>query len=145
MDQVTFIGLLAGTLTTIAFIPQLPADLAHALGAGCVVGHVADVHRGVSVVGLRTLLGALPIILESQDLGADAGHSRSEDLRFTVPSALTGAAQVPLTRLVMLSQSLLRFQDTLGQEEGANRGPAAVNGDETRMCHCLFAEREGGE
>ncbi|WHZ21359.1 MAG: hypothetical protein OJF47_000471 [Nitrospira sp.] len=64
MDQVTFIGLLAGTLTTIAFIPQLQQTWRTRSARDVSLGMLLTFTTGVFlwlVYGL--LLGALPIIL----------------------------------------------------------------------------------
>jgi len=64
MDQVTLIGLLAGTLTTIAFIPQLQQTWrtrsAQDVSLGMLLTFIVGVFLWL-VYGL--LLGALPIIL----------------------------------------------------------------------------------
>jgi MtN3 and saliva related transmembrane protein len=64
MDQVTLIGLLAGTLTTIAFIPQLQQTWrtrsAHDVSLGMLLTFVTGVFLWL-IYGL--MLGALPIIL----------------------------------------------------------------------------------
>ena len=64
MDQVTLIGLLAGTLTTIAFIPQLQQTWrtrsAQDVSLGMLLTFIIGVFLWL-VYGL--LLGALPIIL----------------------------------------------------------------------------------
>ena len=64
MDQVTLIGLLAGTLTTIAFIPQLQQTWRTRSAQDVSLGMLLTFTTGVFlwlVYGL--LLGALPIIL----------------------------------------------------------------------------------
>ena len=64
MDQVTLIGLLAGTLTTIAFIPQLQQTWrtrsAQDVSLGMLLTFVTGVFLWL-IYGL--MLGALPIIL----------------------------------------------------------------------------------
>ncbi|MGC3976028.1 MAG: SemiSWEET transporter [Nitrospira sp.] len=64
MDQITLIGLLAGTLTTIAFIPQLQQTWrtrsAQDVSLGMLLTFIIGVFLWL-VYGL--LLGALPIIL----------------------------------------------------------------------------------
>jgi MtN3 and saliva related transmembrane protein len=64
MDQVTFIGLLAGTLTTIAFIPQLQQTWrtrsANDVSLGMLLTFIIGVFLWL-IYGL--MLGALPIIL----------------------------------------------------------------------------------
>ena len=61
MDQVTLIGLLAGTLTTIAFIPQLQQTWrTQDVSLGMLLTFTIGVFLWL-VYGL--LLGALPIIL----------------------------------------------------------------------------------
>lgn len=64
MDQVTLIGLLAGTLTTIAFIPQLQQTWRSRSAQDVSLGMLLTFTAGVFlwlIYGL--LLGALPIIL----------------------------------------------------------------------------------
>ena len=64
MDQITLIGLLAGTLTTIAFIPQLQQTWrtrsAQDVSLGMLLTFVTGVFLWL-IYGI--LLGALPIIL----------------------------------------------------------------------------------
>jgi MtN3 and saliva related transmembrane protein len=64
MDQVTLIGLLAGTLTTIAFIPQLQQTWrtrsANDVSLGMLLTFIIGVFLWL-IYGL--MLGALPIIL----------------------------------------------------------------------------------
>jgi len=64
MDQITLIGLVAGTLTTIAFIPQLQQTWRTRSAKDVSLGMLLTFITGVFlwlVYGL--LLGALPIIL----------------------------------------------------------------------------------
>ena len=114
MDQVTLIGLLAGTLTTIAFIPQLQQTWR--------TRSANDVSLGMLltfIIGVFSLVDLWPHARRTPDhsgesyyLGADAGHSHFKD---AVP-LLTPADQLSrwgrrhlrdpnfsLTRSIMLS------------------------------------------
>ena len=155
MDQVTLIGLLAGTLTTIAFIPQLQQTWrtrsAQDVSLGMLLTFVTGVFLWL-IYGL--LLGALPDHSgESHYLGAHPGYSHSQApvsvigvgrVSGSMPSnTLCGAIELVTAsfELDKVGHALLKFSpfiDTSGQGKRVKnpRGPAAVNGDETRRRHC---------